>query len=306
MEPQFTLFTLGPELMNKRRRRDAAASYTSDIWDIENLDRIIENFLSEEATDESIKSELSNSGLSDQDHTEEVISPQKRSFSQIAHINNISKDPKKIRLPRVLNSDIRKKYPLMFINMLNMCDIGLIELFFKKYTMRSTALSKYIHFGPLAGNTPQIMDDPVKDKIKKEIQQPFVLKDVCLESLEDVTNFVILLALLSPDRIFKIKRSEVITRSDTYKTEVNIYFELCGTRVSHWTSIEVGEFLLSLRERHQISRQELIEQFYASLPRLKVPGPFASEGKFTLNIENGRDDLRITNIISDSVTLVSK
>eukprot|EP01040_Poterioochromonas_malhamensis_P008058 gene8058-8709_t len=241
MEQQFTLFTLEPGLMNKRRRRDAPASYTSDIWDIENLDRIIENFLSEEATDESVKSDLSNSGLSDQDHVEEVISPQKR-------------------------------------------------------------------------NTPQIMDDPGKDKIQKEIQEKFVLKDVYLESLEDVTNFVILLALLSPDRIFKIKRSEVITRSDTYRSEVNIYFELkvniyfelSGTRVSHWTSIEVGEFLLSLRERHHLSRQKLIEQFYASLPRLKVPGPFASEGKFTLNIENGRDDLRITNIISDSVTLVYK
>eukprot|EP01040_Poterioochromonas_malhamensis_P008060 gene8060-8713_t len=128
-------------------------------------------------------------------------------------------------------------------------------------------------------------------------------QDVCLKDFNDVINFVILLTVLVPDRCVRMTRSEVITRSDTLSTVVNIYFELHGTRISHWTPIDAGKFLFSLKDRHLISREELAEQFQASMPRMESFVPLHVEGKFTLNIENGREDLRISNITSDSVTL---
>eukprot|EP01040_Poterioochromonas_malhamensis_P008059 gene8059-8710_t len=100
-----------------------------------------------------------------------------------------------------------------------------------------------------------------------------------------------------------MKRFEVITRSDTFKTVVHVYYELVGTRISYWTPIDAGNYLLSMRDRHQISRQELMERFQASLPRMESFVPLQVEGKLTMNIDNSRNDLRISNIISDSVPI---
>ncbi len=284
------------EAVCKRQRREDVGFLSSCFMDVVNYDEIIDNWLSEEISLFGSDSTLTPPEEVSSYH-ETKNKKKKRSFS---HINNISKDPTKIRIPPILKSDIRKKYPIMFINMLNLCDIELIELFFKKYTNQSPVLSKYIRFGPKTGNRPTIED-------KKEINQQEMMKknlqDVCLKDFNDVINFVILLTVLVPDRCVRMKRSEVITRSDTLSTVVNIYFELHGTRISHWTPIDAGKFLFSLKDRHLISREDLAEQFQASMPRMESLVPLHVEGKFTLNIENCREDLRISNITSDSVTL---
>ncbi len=244
------------------------------------IDTILENWILEEMAFEQAE---------EKDGTGKRSSnSKKRSFSQIMHVNNISKDPTKIRLPKMLKNDIRRQYPIMFVNMLNSGDLDLIELFFKTYTTAQSEFSKYIHIDPLPGNTLAVQD-------LKEIREREDL--ISLHALNDVINFVILLLLLSPDRIIQMKRSEIITRSDSFRTEINIYFELKGTRISNWTPIEVGRFLLSLKERHSLTRQELIEQFHASLPRMTTLIPLHVDGQFTLNIDNGREDLRISNVL---------
>jgi hypothetical protein len=195
----------------------------------------------------------------------------------------------------------------MFINMLNTCDIDLIELFFRKYSIpRGTTTSKCIDFGlkEVTTITHKIYDlkqEKKENKIKNEGES--LTQNVSFDCLNDVINFIILMTNLSPDRYVEMKRSEVITRSDSFKTEINVYFHVHGTRISHWTPIEVGKFLFSLKDRHVMSREELVEEFQFSMPRMKTFVPLHVEGKFTLNIDNSRQDLRISNITSDAVLL---
>lgn len=140
-----------------------------------------------------------------------------------------------------------------------------------------------------------------ENKIKNEEES--ITQNVSFDCLNDVINFIILMTNLSPDRYIEMKRSEIITRSDSFKTEINVYFHVHGTRISHWTPIEVGKFLFSLKDRHVMSRELLVKEFQAAMPRMKSFVPLHVEGKFTLNIDNSRQDLRISNITSDAVLL---
>lgn len=291
--------------MNKRRKIDGGVNGTSSfVCDVAIYGKVIENWLFE-PIDDVMKSDSSTSISFDQEQDqgeESSIESKKRSLTEIDHINNISKDPTKVRLPRVLKSDIRKKYPIMLINMMNCGNFDLIELFYKKYTNHSTSFLKKvqtINDDTLPPTTPDSWNrhlslTPTNRGTREE--------DILLDALNDMIYYEILLYLLCPDRIITMKHANVITKSNTFQTEIHIFVELRATFAKRWTHLEAAKFLKTLKQTGIThTREEMIEKFEASAPLLSELVPLHAEGKVTLLIDDFRNDLRINNIKYDCI-----
>eukprot|EP01040_Poterioochromonas_malhamensis_P008057 gene8057-8708_t len=126
--------------------------------------------------------------------------------------------------------------------------------------------------------------------------------DIFLEALNDMINYEILLHLLCPDRIVTMKSAKVITKSNTFQTEIQIFYEIRATRTKGWTPIETASFLKTLKQAGiKYTREEMIERFEESTPLLSETVPLHVEGRLTLLIDDYRKDLRINNIISDCI-----
>eukprot|EP01040_Poterioochromonas_malhamensis_P008056 gene8056-8707_t len=124
--------------------------------------------------------------------------------------------------------------------------------------------------------------------------------DIFLEAVNDMINYEILLHLLCPDRIVALKDAKIITKSNTFQTEINVFFEIHATRTKGWTPIETASFLKTLKQTGiKYTREEMIERFEESIPLLPETVPLHVEGKFTLLIDDYRKDLRINSIKSN-------
>ncbi len=291
--------------MNKRRKIDGGVSTSSFVCDVAIYGKVVENWLFE-PIDEVMKSDSSTSSSFDQDQDrgeESSIESKKRSFAEIDHINNISKDPTKVRLPRVLKSDIRKKYPIMLINMMNCGNLDLIELFYKKYTNDSTSFLKKVQTiddDTLPPTTPDSWNQ--HHSLTTPTNRSAMAEDILFEALNDMIYYEILLYLLCPDRIITMKHANVITKSNSFQTEIHIFVEMRATFTKRWTHLDAAKFLKSLRLTGiSHTREEMIEKFEASAPLLCEVVPLHAEGKITLLIDDFRNDLRINNIKYDCI-----
>jgi hypothetical protein len=135
------------------------------------------------------------------------------------------KKQKPIVLPRIVNSDIRRKYCTMMANVINSTDFQLIESFFSKYRSRSIVLSKRMIVDP---SLCQSVDGRGVGSLYNS--DPNVPYHVRLSGLELVIAYFKSFAMAAPDLVVRPFSSELYQRSDTNKTELRTTFTFAATR----------------------------------------------------------------------------
>lgn len=189
------------------------------------------------------------------------------------HINNISNNPYRVRIPKVPSDDIRRKYPMMIINTLNSLDATLMHSFFQQFTHPESALYK------------QILS---KDEPEQEVER------LSFYGADDIFSYMFAVSLITPDRAIRICNTKIITRSDTFRTEIILEGEATGTWPYDTDPIKVGHFLQYIfnqtsqeckRPNNDVSRLErLYNQHHLRLA--KTPLRMYAKGKITLVINN--------------------
>lgn len=244
----------------------------------------------------------------------------KRKFK---HVNNISKNKKYIRLPKVLSTDIRKKYPFMILNIMNGCNYHNISDFTHQFIDRDCQLTWSLTKCP---NRRVKSFDEAKEHTT--MNSKFCVQ---LDSLSNIIDYLFFLGLILPDRVFQMIHSNVITRSDSLETRIEIYYRMDGTKLYLCTPIQAGAMVKSLpmssmddsidsqsdsssggEELEQISKEGRIEQcdmnhefslykiFYQNIKSLPVKESVYSFGRVTLLIENHHESNKIKDFILES------
>lgn len=196
--------------------------------------------------------------------------------SQMVHVNNISSDPYKVRLPKIPSSDIRRMYPLMFLNTMNLMDVSVMRSFFERCTHPDSVLKR------------QIMS---RDGLGRELER------LSFYGSQDMFSYSFVLAMLCPDRVLQLTRDPIIiTRSDNYRTEIVLEGDTYATWPYDTDPVKAGHYLLSLLNRTQSQlREESADSAISSLERMfkqhhlrlaKCPIKVKISGKITLVINN--------------------
>ncbi len=222
----------------------------------------------------------------------------KKLLIEKCHINNISKKPYKIIVPRLIESDIRKQYPIMFINVLNSSNIDALSFFMYKYTHR--------------GCTYQSICRAANTRIKESFM---------IDNIHQLVTFYDTLHHIVPDHTYHLLSAEVKTRSDTFTSMIYIDFQINGTKMYDLTPSSAHDIALSSSVCKSSSNSSLsltCEDSVAtssSSPREDrsasfggilskeaycAPRPLKLEGRLTLVVEDPRQyNARISSIFSD-------
>lgn len=152
------------------------------------------------------------------------------------HIHNISKKPNEIRLPRIPKEDIRKQYPTMFLNIMNSMDFDLIASFYEE------CCSDNIQF---------------RREVVSSVDHSRVIQSCVVRGVEEIVLLLRVVNLIYPDRIFRaIEAPRIITKSDTFRTEIIIDYSLTGHLIFNTDVIQAMNFILVFQEQY-LKRQRL-------------------------------------------------
>lgn len=119
--------------------------------------------------------------------------------------NIISKLTKQVVIPRILKSDIRRKYLFMFTNVMNSYDFPLLDSFFRKFTASNVSLYK----------SPCQMDKGPA---------------VALSGVNLLIYYMGAMLQTSPDKVIRLDGTTIKQRSDTEDTVLSANFSLKFTR----------------------------------------------------------------------------
>ncbi len=232
--------------------------------------------------------------------------PRKRKFQ----VNNISKNEKFIRIPKLLRTDIRKKYPIMILNVLNGCNYRNIFDFLRLFCDDNVKM---------AWNMTHCNTSPNFELSLSTTSSKCV---AAFDRITPVVNYLFFCGLLVPDRIHEMIQSEIFTRSDSLETRIEIYYRMSGTLTYQCFHPQVAEIIQSYhRSSSPISSESfsddgedcsqsivpydnefsLYKLFYQQIERKEVPISISSNGKVTLIIDNYRESMKINNILFESL-----
>ncbi len=125
-------------------------------------------------------------------------------------------------IPKILRKDIRRSYADMFANVTNSSDIGLIEGFYKAFSVKSLEFEQR-HVKP----SMMIAPAGVVTTSITTCSPP----DFKLESMPVFLQFWYNRMHLVPDGIMQVTDVKVVTRSDTEESQVRCEFLFSATRV---------------------------------------------------------------------------
>ncbi len=238
-----------------------------------------ESFLFHQGSSESSKSFESSSGDSKlsllKKNSKTKLS--KKLLIEKYQINNISKKPYKIIVPRMIDTDIRKQYPIMWMNMINGGDMSGISLFLYKFTTRSCSY--------------EALSLTTRDRL-------------LIEDIHQLVTYFEAMHTLFPDHTCKFYGAEIKTRSDTFQSIIHIYFRFYGSRVYELPIQYVGETVVDAFDHTIvdnsafISGSEIVEKMRPT--PLRDPAPLILDMKVSLVIEDPRIQAKITSIRSES------
>lgn len=201
----------------------------------------------------------------------------KRLVMEKIHVHNASRKPYKVVLPRVPPTDIRKQYGLMFLNAINHADAQFIDLFFRKFSSRSICLE--------IGHQPS----PLEKLQTHFFQNP---NDV-VRSFEGLTVSV-------PDRVLTMKRAVLITRSNTFKTEIIVDFKVVGTKIFDIDPLQMAAVIESMKDKMgaiENIRKEDVLKIMAESFTPPTPRPLEQEGRYVITINDYRESCKIDKIL---------
>lgn len=144
---------------------------------------------------------------------------------QLIHFNNISTNPYKIKIPKVPSDDIRRKYPIMFLNITNSLDASMMYPFFQHFTHPNTVFWR------------QVLNPQQPDR---EIER------LGFYGPDEIFSYMFALALVAPDRVLRMTNASIITKSDSYRTEIVLEGDGDATWPYETDPVKAGHFLLSL------------------------------------------------------------
>lgn len=230
------------------------------------------------------------------------------------HINNISRNKKYLRIPRIVNSDLRKKYPIMLINVLNSCNYHLMKEFFYYVTdINTSATWNFTRYRPdqKHSNHPE-PPSLSSSSLSSSSQICMVEGKNCLiqfQHVSDICNYILHSSLTIPDCTYKIVNCEIFTRSDSFETKIVIDYRMTGTKTyhsnPHTAGLFVQSFSESLRKERKSEKDEessLVQSFYQNVARIESPRPMLSEGKIILSVENYRESMKINKIVFEATS----
>lgn len=240
--------------------------------------------------------------------------PRKR---KLFHVNNISKNEKIIRLPKILTTDIRKKYPIMILNVMNGCNYRSIDDFIRLCCDGNCQFKWILTRSP--NRTAKSFDEA---KQHAEVNSTFCVK---LETLTNIINYLFFLGMILPDRVFHMVQSNVITRSDSFETRIEVYYRIHGTRTYMCSPLQAGTMVRShhascinsIKSGLNSSDEEVLsgpidgishefslyKMFYQRIQRLKILEQVTAYGRITLLVENYRESMKIKDIIFEAFAL---
>ncbi len=215
----------------------------------------------------------------------------KRLVMQKIHVHNASSKPYKVVVPRVLATDIRKHYATMFFNLLNNADADLIALFFQKFTNCNTVVQNVLLPRP-EENKRQTLQNPDFDQ---PLMQDFT-------TFHDITKFFEAMLLSVPDRVVTMKTAHVITRSNSFKTEIVVTFRCVGHKVFDLDPAELAALFEGMKQ--QLGGAENIsEEHMATMMKeafSPTPVPLVADGRYVLIVNDYRESNKIDKIIFES------
>lgn len=224
------------------------------------------------------------------------------------HVNNISKNIKRILVPRILNTDIRKKYPIMINNILNSGNLTYIKQFLYTFTT--------MHNSSVCWKHCRYID-------KKSHSLPQNHNPCCLlgqkstllqyEHISELSYFLFLSIVAMPDRVFTMTNCEIFSRSDSFETKITVYFIMTGTKSYETDPYTRGKLVQSYAQsKHSFTSNEnnlkddeefsLIRLFHQKIARSESPRPMYSEVKVTLTVEDYRKSMKINKIEFESTS----
>eukprot|EP01040_Poterioochromonas_malhamensis_P013427 gene13427-14768_t len=125
-----------------------------------------------------------------------------------------------------------------------------------------------------------------------------------IEDIYQLVTYFEAMHTLFPDHTCKFYGAEIKTRSDTFKSIINIYFRFYGSRVYELPIQYVGETVVDAFDHTIvdnsafISGSEIVEKM-RSTP-IRDPAPLVLDLKVSLMIEDPRIQPKITSIRSES------
>ncbi len=188
-------------------------------------DKFLEQLISDESTlDHWLQSEEdSSSGFSISDHEEHhVVYVKRRKYEwkngPTQQAVTIPKRSRRIRghfaipIPRILKSDIRRKFVSMYENVMNSYNYHLISSYFQRFFVPDVRFEK-----------KDIFTSPLKSS-------------TILEGVQPVLSFFLLLLQICPDKITRVSEIQLKQSSDDIdRTEVACKFNVTNTAVYQMT-----------------------------------------------------------------------
>mmetsp|Transcript_13811 Transcript_13811/g.15000 ORF Transcript_13811/g.15000 Transcript_13811/m.15000 type:complete len:283 (+) Transcript_13811:13-861(+) len=231
---------------------------------------------------------LDDNGSPDDDSGRQTKRRKRRQYvklkdSRSFHINNASANPYRIRIPKVPSEDIRRKYPIMIMNTLNSLDTSLMHAFFHQFTHPESALQRQV----FNANEPD-----------QEIQR------ISFYGADNIFSYMFATTLINTDRVLRAHDIKIITRSDTFRTEIVIDGEGSATWIYDTDPIKIGHFLqyIFLETTQELKRPcsdiSGLERLYnrQHLRLAKKPIQINGKGRITLVINDIRERQTIDEI----------
>lgn len=180
----------------------------------------------------------------------------------------------------------------MFFNLMLNADSDFIPLFFQRYTSCNTLVESILL--PRPSSNPRITRGHVA-RFEQPLTQTFT-------KFLDIVRFFEGLALSIPDRVLTMKNAVVITRSNSFKTEVVVDFRIQGTKIFDVDPAEMAALLESMKEKMGGIENIRSEDLAIIMKDLFTPNPkpMVADGRYILTINDYRESCKIDKIVLQS------
>lgn len=121
---------------------------------------------------------------------------------------------KSISIPRVLKRDIRRQYPKMIANILNNADFNLFHSFFRTFSVGTNDIRLRVKD---AHGVPFETTDQYSHLFKRDLPEIFAYQGYAW-----IFFHWYIMSALNPDQIVRVEDANIITRSDTEKSQVSL------------------------------------------------------------------------------------
>eukprot|EP01040_Poterioochromonas_malhamensis_P013426 gene13426-14766_t len=124
---------------------------------------------------------------------------------------------------------------------------------------------------------------------------------LALNDIKYLISYYEMANLIVPDHTSTLQGAEVITRSDTFKAVVHIYYQYRGTRMYNIRPKSLRDIVVEYEASAPIDPQCIVDRL--PMEAFCEPSPLAFDVKLSLVVEDPREHAKISAIHSDVTIL---